>query len=79
LPLRRDWEEIKDDIMLAAVDRKFRTHAVPRDLLLGTGTQEIVENAPMDAYWGCGPDGQGLNKLGKILMLVRNRLREDSQ
>ncbi|WP_298296940.1 NADAR family protein [uncultured Litoreibacter sp.] len=76
LPVRPDWEDIKDAIMLDAVEVKFRTHEVPRDLLLGTGNQQIVENAPMDAYWGCGPDGQGLNKLGKILMVVRDRLRE---
>lgn len=63
--------------MLKALEVKFRTHAVPRDMLLATGTQDIVENAPMEAYWGCGPDGQGLNKLGKILMLVRECLRED--
>lgn len=29
----------------------------------------------MDAYWGCGPDGQGLNRLGAILMQVRAELR----
>ena len=28
----------------------------------------------MDAYWGCGPDGRGLNKLGQILMMVRSEL-----
>jgi hypothetical protein len=29
----------------------------------------------MDGYWGCGPDGNGLNKLGRILMAVRDQLR----
>lgn len=71
LPLRPDWEEAKDAIMHAAVLKKFQTHAAPRAILLSTGTAKIVENAPMDAYWGCGPDGQGLNKLGEILMQVR--------
>lgn len=75
VPLRSDWEGIKDDIMYAAVRKKFLTHSVPRDLLLSTGDEELVENAPMDAYWGCGPDGSGLNKLGKILMRVREELR----
>ena len=77
LPLRDDWEEVKDEIMLAAVRIKFRTHEVPRDILLSTGKAEIVENAPMDAYWGCGPDGSGLNKLGKILMQVRDELLQE--
>lgn len=73
-PLREDWEDVKDVIMYEAVRKKFQTHPEPRELLLSTGNQEIVENAPMDAYWGCGPDGQGLNKLGKILMRVRQEL-----
>lgn len=75
IPLRADWEDIKDQIMLDAVRRKFRTHELPRDMLLGTGRAKIVENAPMDAYWGIGPDGAGLNRLGEILMLVRRELR----
>jgi predicted NAD-dependent protein-ADP-ribosyltransferase YbiA (DUF1768 family) len=29
----------------------------------------------MDAYWGCGPDGAGLNKLGRILMQVRSEIQ----
>ena len=74
IPLRDGWEKVKDEIMLAAVRIKFSTHEVPRDILLSTGHAEIVENAPMDAYWGCGPDGLGLNKLGKILMRVRDEL-----
>lgn len=74
LPLRPDWEEVKDGIMYGAVLKKFQTHAHPRALLLETGTAEIIENAPMDAYWGCGPDGKGLNKLGRILMRVRSKL-----
>ncbi len=75
IPLRADWEEVKDGIMLDAVRLKFVTHAEPRDLLLSTGEAPIAENAPMDAYWGIGPDGNGLNKLGKILMQVRDELR----
>ncbi|KEJ90186.1 NADAR family protein [Sulfitobacter donghicola] len=74
IKLREDWEEVKDQIMLEAVRKKFQTHEVPRQMLLNTGHANIVENAPMDAYWGCGPDGAGLNKLGKILMVVRDEL-----
>jgi N-glycosidase YbiA len=75
MPLRDDWEHIKDDVMYRAVLRKFQTHAQLRDLLLGTGDEELVENAPGDYYWGCGKDGTGHNKLGVILMRVRDELR----
>jgi N-glycosidase YbiA len=78
IPIRPDWDQVKDAIMYQAVRKKFETHNTPRALLLGTWPQDIVENAPMDAYWGCGPDGQGLNKLGQILMRVREELRGQS-
>ena len=75
-PLRKDWEEIKDDVMRRAVIRKFETHPDIRVILLATGEEEIVENAPGDYYWGCGADGSGKNMLGQILMEVRQILRE---
>ena len=75
IPLRADWEEVKDTIMLEAVRCKFMTHDVPQKLLISTGTAHIAENAPMDAYWGIGPDGKGLNRLGEILMQVRDQLQ----
>ena len=74
-PLRADWETVKDDMMRRAVQRKFETHADIRAVLLGTGTEPIVESAPNDYYWGCGTDGSGQNKLGQILMEVREVLR----
>ena len=74
-PLRVDWESVKEDIMRRAVLRKFETHADIRAVLLGTGDEQIVENAPGDYYWGCGKDGSGKNRLGHILMDVRNLLQ----
>ena len=61
--------------MEAAVLRKFETHPDLRALLLATGDEELVENAPDDYYWGRGADGTGANTLGKILMHVRSLLR----
>ena len=75
-PLRPDWEQVKDDIMRKAVLRKFENHAEIREILLATGDEEIVENAPGDYYWGCGKDGSGKNMLGQILMEVREILRK---
>ena len=74
-PLRPDWEQVKDDIMRRAVLTKFETHADIREILLATGDEEIVENAPGDYYWGCGKDGSGKNLLGKILVEVREALK----
>lgn len=76
LPLRKDWEAIKDDVMRRAVLKKFQTHRELADVLRSTENEAIVENAPSDYYWGCGKDGSGKNMLGKILMEVRDILRE---
>ncbi|QPC81980.1 NADAR family protein [Phototrophicus methaneseepsis] len=76
-PLRTDWEAVKDDIMRQGVLKKFETHADIRQLLLATGDEPIVENAPGDRYWGAGPDGTGKNMLGKILMETRALLRRE--
>ena len=75
-PLRKDWESVKDDIMRKAVLCKFETHEDIRQILLDTGEEDIVENAPGDYYWGCGANGSGKNMLGKILMEVRKILQE---
>jgi ribA/ribD-fused uncharacterized protein len=74
-PLRPDWEQVKDDIMRKAVFSKFSTHIDIREILLSTGTEELVENAPNDYYWGCGTDGSGKNMLGLILMEIREALK----
>lgn len=75
IPLRSDWEEVKDEVMYKAVLRKFQTHKEIRERLFATGSQDIVENSPGDYYWGCGADGSGQNKLGRILMQVRSELQ----
>jgi N-glycosidase YbiA len=76
LPLRADWEQVKDDVMREAVLQKFKTHADIREILLSTGDEVLIENSPIDYYWGCGKDGSGKNKLGQILMEVRSLLQE---
>lgn len=78
-PLRRDWESVKEDIMRCAVLAKFEAHTDIRQILLDTGDEPIIENAPNDYYWGCGADGTGKNRLGEILMDVREILRKKYQ
>jgi len=35
-----------------------------------------VENSQADYYWGCGGEKTGQNHLGKILMSVRQEIRQ---
>ena len=74
-PLRPDWEEVKEDVMRRAILAKFTAHKGIRDVLLATGDEEIVETAPDDYFWGGGKKGTGKNRLGHILMDVREQLR----
>jgi ribA/ribD-fused uncharacterized protein len=74
-PLRADWEAVKDDIMRRAVRAKFAQNDALRAVLLGTGDEELIEDARGDSYWGCGADGSGRNRLGQILMETRAALR----
>ncbi len=73
-PLRTDWEQVKIDVMRRGVLAKFTTHADIREILLATGDEEIVENAPGDYFWGSGKTGSGQNWLGRVLMNVRAAL-----
>ncbi len=62
--------------MRQGVLQKFKTHTDIYEILLSTGDELIVENAPKDYYWGCGADGSGKNKLGLILIEVRKILSD---
>lgn len=74
-PLREDWEEVKESIMLDLLRQKFRTHRYSHDVLLGTRDAELIEtNTWNDKEWGVC-NGEGKNKLGKLLMRVRAELR----
>jgi N-glycosidase YbiA len=77
LPLRRDWESVKEAIMRAVVLAKFTQHDELRAILLSTGDAVLVEHTANDDYWADGGDGSGKNRLGHILMSVRAELREE--
>lgn len=74
--LRPDWEQIKDGIMYEIVREKFTQDAELARWLKATGDCELVEgNTWGDRYWGVDLRAmKGQNKLGKILMRVREEL-----
>jgi ribA/ribD-fused uncharacterized protein len=72
--LRSDWEDVKDNIMYEIVYNKFSNNLDLRNSLHNTGDAELIEgNWWNDKYWGMS-NGEGQNKLGKILMRVRDEL-----
>lgn len=75
LPLREDWEEVKDEVMYKVVYDKFNRNSLLKQKLIETGNIKLVEgNDWNDTYWGVC-DGIGKNMLGKILMRVREELK----
>jgi hypothetical protein len=77
--VRCDWEYVKCAIMREAVFTKFLVHRDIQAILLATQEAIIVEDSPTDYYWGCGQDRTGQNQLGRILMSVRQEIRERIQ
>lgn len=75
LPLRQDWESEKDNVMREALRAKFTQHVELQKLLLETGDAVLVEHTQNDRYWGDGGDGSGKNRLGLLLMELREELR----
>ena len=79
--LRPDWEDIKFDVMLYALRYKF-SHNNPnlRRLLIATGDSYLQEaNLWGDKIWGvCMKTGEGENNLGRLLMQVREEIRNES-
>lgn len=77
IQLRPDWEKIKDNVMLTGLRKKFADPEL-RSLLLATGDEELVEgNYWGDTYWGVC-NGVGQNKLGKLLMQVREEIKNNA-
>jgi len=74
LPLRKDWAKVKESIMYKALKAKFTQHPNLKKILLGTGCQTIIEKTTSDYYWGCGTKGNGQNRLGVLLMKLRDEL-----
>ena len=53
-PLRSDWEEIKDGVMLQALRMKFSQNPEIAKELLATIDAIIIEHTQNDAYWADG-------------------------
>lgn len=70
VPLRSDWEDVKDDVMYKCLKAKFSNPELKEKLL--SITEPIVEdNTWRDTYWGMY-NGKGQNKLGKLLEKVKS-------
>ncbi len=77
---RKDWDDIKLGIMKKILRSKVEQHPYVKKKLLESKDKELIENSWRDSYWGCGPNKDGENHLGKLWMEVRSEVRSgDSQ
>ncbi|KAI6657309.1 hypothetical protein LOD99_57 [Oopsacas minuta] len=68
-----NWDSIREGVMLKALRAKFCDDPL-RTLLLSTENKNIINNNGNE-FWGTGKDGNGQNKLGNLLMKVRDEMK----
>lgn len=72
-----EWDSIKYKVMTYITLDKYRRHSDLRDRLLATDQRYIEEtNHWGDVYWGVDIKRGGMNKLGTLLMNVREFFRQ---
>ena len=72
-PIRNDWDTYRNDVMKKALNAKFTQNVNLKEKLLATKNSPLVE-ATTDSYWGQGRNKKGANKLGTMLMELRETL-----
>lgn len=84
------WSNYCEEFMLTVNLAKFNQHPDLRKILLDTGDLILAEASPTDRKWGIGmkatdygasdpSNWKGQNLLGKVLMKVREQLRQGQQ
>lgn len=82
------WDEVKSDVVVAGNMAKFGQNLKLKGKLLATGDRLLVEASGRDRVWGIGyatkhavhfREHWGENRLGKALMVVRERLRQEGK
>ena len=70
----KDWHEKRIAVMEEILKAKLEQHEDVQDALKRTGKRKIIENSPVDNFWGIGSNKDGKNMLGEIWMKIRNGL-----
>lgn len=71
-----DWKERRLSIMEQIVREKFNQNVELARDLIDTGNAEIVYRSKVNRFYGYWDDGKGENHLGRILMEIRQNLKE---
>lgn len=78
---REDWKDLREDAMLEILRAKFVQNKNCREVLMETGgkrlhlkTGSVKEDEFETFYWGTGNASLGKDKLGALLMIIRQEL-----
>lgn len=77
--MREDWDEVKIAVMREVLLAKFTQNPMLAEYLLETGDKPLMEgNRHKDFFWGIDyKTREGENHLGRLLMELRTRFREE--
>ena len=76
MPARKDWDKDKLNVMYRILRAKFSQNKDLRERLIDTKHAYLEEtNYWHDTFWGVY-NGQGMNHLGRLLMVVRDEINE---
>lgn len=81
------WSKVREQMMYDSIYLKFSQYSDLKKKLLDTGDKILVEGTPFDPIWGVmikwdddkildEKNWKGLNLLGKVLMKVREDLKD---
>ena len=63
------------ELMEEIIRAKMEQNPYVKQKLLQTENYVIVEDSPVDSFWGIGGDRKGRNELGKLWMKLRSELQ----
>lgn len=73
----KEWDSIKLGVMYKALVSKFSQHEDLKKQLLATENSWLIEHTQNDRQWGDGADGKGNNFLGKLLIIIRHKIKNN--
>lgn len=66
------WHKEKVAVMEEIFKAKAEQNLDVQEALKRSGNRQIIENSPVDSFWGIGPNGDGQNMVGRIWMKIRD-------
>jgi ribA/ribD-fused uncharacterized protein len=71
------WQQRKIDVMDTIIRAKLKVCQAARKVLVDSGDRELIENTTHE-FWGKGKMQKGENMLGKLWMIYRKKVRDNT-